>query len=110
MTLDNVQCRARARTTRVGAATAATLALGLAVFSTYDYGQTNERAIIAQASAHRPAAQEPSIRPFKVQVSQAALDDLRRRIAATRWPDKETVADRSQGAQLAKLQALARYS
>jgi len=40
---------------------------------------------------------------------QSALKDLRRRIAATRWPDKETVADQSQGAQLAKLQELVRY-
>jgi pimeloyl-ACP methyl ester carboxylesterase len=55
------------------------------------------------------ATEDQSIRPFRVQVSQAALDDLRRRIAATRWPDKETVADQSQGAQLAKLQELVRY-
>jgi pimeloyl-ACP methyl ester carboxylesterase len=55
------------------------------------------------------AAQDPSIRPFKVEVPQAALDDLRQRIKATRWPDKETVADRSQGTQLAKLQELVRY-
>ncbi|PYS43911.1 MAG: multidrug MFS transporter, partial [Acidobacteria bacterium] len=47
--------------------------------------------------------------PFKVQVPQAALNDLRRRIAATRWPDKETVTDQSQGAELAKLQELVRY-
>ena len=45
-------------------------------------------------------AEDSSIRPFKVQIPQAALVDLRRRIAATRWPDKETVADRSQGAPL----------
>jgi len=49
------------------------------------------------------------VRPFKVQVPQAALDDLRRRIAATRWPDKETVGDRSQGARLAELQELVKY-
>jgi pimeloyl-ACP methyl ester carboxylesterase len=57
-----------------------------------------------------PAAQDdPSIRPFTVHVPQAALDDLRRRVNVTRWPDQETVSDRSQGAQLAKLQELARY-
>jgi pimeloyl-ACP methyl ester carboxylesterase len=50
-----------------------------------------------------------TIRPLTVNVPQAALDDLRRRIAATRWPDRETVTDRSQGVQLEKLQALARY-
>ena len=55
------------------------------------------------------AAEDASIRPFKVQVPQSALDDLRLRIDATRWPDSETVADRSQGTQLAKLQELVRY-
>jgi hypothetical protein len=50
-----------------------------------------------------------SIRPFGVKVSDEALADLRRRIQATRWPDKETVADRSQGVQLATLRELARY-
>ena len=49
------------------------------------------------------------IRPFQVEVPQADLDDLRRRLAAARWPSKELVADRSQGVQLATLQALARY-
>jgi pimeloyl-ACP methyl ester carboxylesterase len=55
------------------------------------------------------AASDTAIRPFKVQVPQAALVDLRRRIAATRWPDKETVTDRSQGARLAELRELVRY-
>jgi pimeloyl-ACP methyl ester carboxylesterase len=49
------------------------------------------------------------IRSFQVDVPQEELDDLRRRIAATRWPSKELVADRSQGVQLATLQELARY-
>jgi pimeloyl-ACP methyl ester carboxylesterase len=50
-----------------------------------------------------------SVRPFGAKVSDEALADLRRRIQATRWPSKETVADRSQGVQLATLRALARY-
>ena len=50
-----------------------------------------------------------AIRPFTVDVPDEALDDLRRRIAATRWPSKELVADRSQGVQLETLQKLARY-
>ena len=50
-----------------------------------------------------------SIRTFEVGFDESALDDLRRRIAATRWPSKELVADRSQGVQLAALQALCRY-
>jgi pimeloyl-ACP methyl ester carboxylesterase len=55
------------------------------------------------------AADDDTIRPFNVNVPDEDLADLRRRIAATRWPDKETVADQSQGAQLAKLQELVRY-
>jgi pimeloyl-ACP methyl ester carboxylesterase len=50
-----------------------------------------------------------AVRPFSVKVPQAALDDLRRRIQMTRWPDRETVSDRSQGVQLARLQELVRY-
>jgi pimeloyl-ACP methyl ester carboxylesterase len=50
-----------------------------------------------------------AIRSFESEVPEAELDDLRRRIAATRWPDKELVTDRSQGVQLAALQELARY-
>ncbi len=49
------------------------------------------------------------VRPFHVDVSEDELEDLRRRIAATRWPSKELVPDRSQGVQLATLQELARY-
>jgi len=49
------------------------------------------------------------VRPFRVTIPDEALDDLRRRIAATRLPEKETVADSSQGVQLATIQELARY-
>jgi pimeloyl-ACP methyl ester carboxylesterase len=49
------------------------------------------------------------VRPFHVEIPQEQIDDLRRRIAATRWPSKELVEDRSQGVQLATSQALARY-
>jgi pimeloyl-ACP methyl ester carboxylesterase len=49
------------------------------------------------------------IRPFHVEISEDQIDDLRRRIAATRWPSKELVDDRSQGIQLATLKALADY-
>ena len=50
-----------------------------------------------------------AVRPFHFAVNQEELDDLRRRVAATRWPEKETVTDQSQGVQLATIQALARY-
>jgi len=53
--------------------------------------------------------EKDAIRPFRVKVPNDALVDLRRRIAATRWPDKETVDDQSQGASLAKLQELVHY-
>jgi len=59
--------------------------------------------------AQSAAAAGDSIRPFHYHASDADLADLKRRIAATRWPDKETVADSSQGVQLATIQALARY-
>ena len=49
------------------------------------------------------------VRRFHVDIPDAALDDLRRRIAAVRWPSKERVDDRSQGVQLATIQSLARY-
>src|SRR5437879_13700764 len=67
--------------------------------------------VAVQTSAAVTAAQDSTaIRPFTVPIApQAALDDLRRRIAATRWPAKETVADQSQGVQLATMQKLERY-
>ena len=54
-------------------------------------------------------ATETAIRPFRVSVPDEQLADLRRRIAATRWPERETVADDTQGVQLATIQELARY-
>lgn len=50
-----------------------------------------------------------AIRPFRVNIDDEALADLRRRIAAARWPERETVSDESQGVQLATVQQLARY-
>src|SRR3954469_17074124 len=50
-----------------------------------------------------------AIRPFHLEFSEERVDDLRRRIAATRWPSRELVDERSQGVQLAVAQALARY-
>ena len=48
------------------------------------------------------------IRPFQVQIPEEELAELRRRIAAARWPSRELVRDRSQGVQLATIQELAR--
>ena len=56
-----------------------------------------------------PATQDATIRPFRVDIPDEALDDLRRRLALARLPSKELVTDRSQGVQLATIQELARY-
>ena len=63
------------------------------------------------SSSAPPATVEPAVavRPFRVDVPDEDLADLRRRIVATRWPERETVADDSQGVPLATLQALARH-
>jgi pimeloyl-ACP methyl ester carboxylesterase len=55
------------------------------------------------------AAGGDAIRPFRVNIPEEQLADLRRRIAATRWPDRETVSDQSQGIQLAKIKRLVEY-
>ena len=55
------------------------------------------------------ATTDLTIRPFEVHVPDEDLADLRRRIAATRWPEKETVNDMTQGVQLGTMQKLARY-
>jgi hypothetical protein len=82
------------------AGSVAALSVGVFVFASPSY---------AQAPATRQAAEGRSIRPFTVSISQDEITDLRRRIAATRWPDKETVADQSQGVQLATMQKLTDY-
>jgi pimeloyl-ACP methyl ester carboxylesterase len=64
------------------------------------------RATAAQTGG---STDDTSVRPFQVDVPDDAIEDLRRRIVATRWPSRELVADRSQGVQLATVQELARY-
>lgn len=63
----------------------------------------------ATANEQKTVSQNSEIRPFSVHVPEAALAELRRRILAMSWPEKETVADQSQGVQLATVQALAHY-
>jgi pimeloyl-ACP methyl ester carboxylesterase len=62
-----------------------------------------------KTAAEPGTATDGAVRPFSIEVPQEDLDELRRRITATRWPSKELVDDRSQGVQLATIQALARY-
>jgi len=94
------------RTTRRGFLTASATAgaIGLAPYaSAHAFDVTNELA--EGAAGGDPAA----IRPFRFAASDAALADLKRRVEMTRWPEPETVADDTQGVQLATIQALARH-
>jgi pimeloyl-ACP methyl ester carboxylesterase len=94
-------------------------ALGLGFVAASSHAQTKKSKInqketnMTQTTAKQQSSEQSSdkeaIRPFRVKVSDEALADLRRRLAATRFPDKETVSDRSQGAQVANLQELIRY-
>src|SRR5438874_1054521 len=69
--------------------------------------------VASRADSSGPVTREDpnpnAIRPFQVKVLEAELTELRRRINATKWPERETVTDASQGVQLATIQALARY-
>jgi len=65
--------------------------------------------IMTQTSAAQTGEQATAIRPFHWKFSDAEVTDLRRRVNATRWPERELVTDASQGVQLATMQKLARY-
>ena len=82
-------------------------ALGLAQLSLTSYAQTTANTD-ANAATRVAAAGEP-IRPFRATFPDSAITELRQRIATTRWHNRETVSDRSQGAQLAKIQELVHY-
>jgi len=86
-------------------------AFGLVLLTVAVYASTTLAADASAVASHLSpsAADDTSIRPFHVDVPEAALADLRKRIAATRWPDRETVNDQSQGVQLAKIQGLVNY-
>jgi pimeloyl-ACP methyl ester carboxylesterase len=74
-----------------------------------DFLATAAAAVAVSLLPRQLAAAGDTIRPFHISVPDEQLVDLRRRIAATRWPDQETVNDGSQGIQLARLQELVRY-
>jgi len=65
--------------------------------------------VTESSAAQRGSEQADAIRPFQVNFPEAELTELRKRINATKWPERETVTDASQGVQLATIQALARY-
>ena len=112
-----------ARAAQFRAASLAAGAISLALLASPCFAQT---ALVTAGGAHPIRTENPvttdatpresarsiatdTIRPFEIHVQEEELVDLRRRIAATRWPEKETVADQSQGVQLATMQELARY-
>jgi pimeloyl-ACP methyl ester carboxylesterase len=72
-------------------------------------GQAVDKTAIPPPLMKAQAADKTTMRPFRVEVPEAELTELRRRIVATRFPERETVTDFSQGVQLAFIQALARY-
>jgi pimeloyl-ACP methyl ester carboxylesterase len=84
--------------------------LGLVLLAAPGSAQTHKgRSMTQLATAPLSVANDSAIRPFRINVPDEDLADLRRRIAATRWPEKETVADQSQGVPLALMRELARY-
>ena len=94
----------------------AVLSVSLFVFVSPNYAETmtmttsdTDAVVVAAAPTTGQAAEDQSIRPFTFNAPQANLDDLRRRVAATQGPEKETVADQLQGVPLATMQELARY-
>ena len=70
----------------------------LVLLSSHAYAQTN-----------RTSTSDAEIRPFRINIPESQLVDLKRRVKATRWPDKETVSNETQGVPLSRLQELARY-
>ena len=89
-------------------------ALGFVLFASPAFAQNDStQAKASVASQNQPTrsttAGDDSIRAYRVHVSEKDIKNLRRRLAATRWPDQETVTDRSQGVQLAKMKELVRY-
>ena len=96
---------------------AGTLFLGLGAFGISNVlNNIREASAITAANATNatgtsaaPPSNNLDIRPFRVNVPEAELTELRRRVSATRWPEREPVADQSQGVQLATIQKLARY-
>jgi pimeloyl-ACP methyl ester carboxylesterase len=94
----------RRRFVRIAAATVAAAHLGFVQFSRRLYGMT------PTTQDTQPAGGDPTnIRPFRASFPESDLNELRARINATRWPQRETVTDDSQGVPLAMMQELARY-
>jgi pimeloyl-ACP methyl ester carboxylesterase len=110
MTLDEVQRSVTA------ASALGLLFLASPIYAQTDPAVTKERTMTTQvqytastSTKARAAAEDTTLRPFQFRAPEAALVELRRRIQATQWPERETVTDDSQGVPLAAIQKLARY-
>jgi pimeloyl-ACP methyl ester carboxylesterase len=88
---------------------AAATAIGLGVMPSHAHTQDVTMPQVATAPAAQPAVKDDAVRPFRFRAPESALVDLRRRIAATKWPTRELVKDPTQGVQLATMQKLAGY-
>jgi pimeloyl-ACP methyl ester carboxylesterase len=105
----NVPDLDRRRFLGAAAATMAGSQVGLLAFSRRLEAMTGATTATPTDVARQTATGGPDIRPFHVNVPEADLTDLRRRIKVTKWPERETVSDDSQGVQFATTQQLARY-
>jgi len=85
------------------------LGLGVLAISGASVAGSSEQ--LSESATQTPAVpdEDDAVRPFRIAILESALLDLRQRVVATRWPDKETVTDQSQGVQLAKIQSLVQY-
>src|SRR5258706_376079 len=104
--------RARRVIMSASALTAA-VTISLVQLTSADHAQTvvtnNKENTMTQVQKAPDNAADEAIRPFHVNIPQEQLDDLRRRIKATKWPESETVPDDTQGVQLATMKKLADY-
>jgi pimeloyl-ACP methyl ester carboxylesterase len=111
-TREGVSSRARRNILAVSAIGGNFLPLLLAAASYAQTGRTvDAEAFVTPPIPAKPTAagEDDSIRPFHINMPEEQIVELRKRIAATRWPDKETVSDESQGIRLAEVQALLQY-
>src|SRR3981081_2998036 len=102
----NFQCSAWMLTALASVAIAKTVE---AQTMTTPQAVNTDATVTSSVAKARSTSADSSIRPFHVHISDGALMDLKSRIRATRWPDKETVTDASQGGQLARLEQLLTY-
>ncbi|MER7813339.1 epoxide hydrolase N-terminal domain-containing protein [Streptomyces sp900116325] len=93
----------------LAAGAAAATQLGLSGQAQAAGGTVPTCASAVAGASSGPVRQVAGVRPFRIRIAQREINDLRRRLKTTRWTDRETVGDRAQGAQLARLRPLVEY-